>query len=144
MNVVDIQQAQPLPGQHNGHRANFDVLYETMGRYVAKQQSCTFAELFELFGEGERDHTNEKKFFKRLATAQARGLLVKVGSDKARLYVPPASAKLYGADGQLKRATATAPAYDLMRAPVWVPPRAMPLRPGCQDFLNLRSLGHRC
>lgn len=35
-------------------------------------------------------------------------------------------------------------AYDVMRAPVYVPPLMGSYRPGADDFRNCQSLGHRC
>lgn len=34
--------------------------------------------------------------------------------------------------------------YDVMRAPVWVPPDRTPTRPGAGAFLNCPTRGHRC
>lgn len=34
--------------------------------------------------------------------------------------------------------------YDVMHAPVWVPPVNTPARPGATDFLQHASRGHRC
>ncbi len=36
------------------------------------------------------------------------------------------------------------PQYDVMHAPVWVPPVSVPARPGAGDFLGCPTRGHRC
>lgn len=86
-----------------------------------------------------------------------RPALYAAGERAALFVVLPAPAAPMPAVQPTKQAEPAAPApekwvgyrvpprqYDVMHAPAWVPPMAMPARPGASDFLACPTRGHRC
>lgn len=126
---------------------------------IAANQPVSAATLFAQFaGAGE----SMMEFSKRLHYLHSNGWLVKEGSStRARWSINPdqvyysskprkphqkfAESAFVEAEIDVPEALPLpCPSYDVMRAPVWVPPRNASSRPGSEDFLKLRSVGNRC
>lgn len=127
--------------------------------FVAKQVICNFEMLWTVFGEEPRCSRNEAPLRKRLENLVNGGYLknlvngsylncqgvrlTRAWSRTAQPLNQPRAAAPQFAHAPVSP-VASAPAYNLRTAPVWVPPPRAAVRAGADDFLRCPSHGARC